>query len=391
MTAARAVAGLLLALVWSATGAEEAAPTAPAVAGEPYKLVRSLQALQDQIALGSREAESAQRALLIPMAKQMLAADPSVWEEPRNARSAVIYVLSGGQPEILRRLLEIGERAPIERRLLKGTLAYATGQHELAWRLVSELDARALAPSLGGHLALAQGSLAIRQDPASADRYLADARLLMPGTLVEEAALRRQLAVSSAQGELEAFERLAKLYLRRYGRSVFAENLLTDLPRLWLDFAHPDAGESVAGLEHILDGVSEEQRREVMLEITRGALLSGELTMARSMAGRAQALVEGDEEAGLRARLYLSAAEVGAEPDAGSVEWLSGVDPARLSQSDGELREAALAVAREVRQQPPEAPASAEPEAATGLTAEVIAKGREALAAADDLLRRTSR
>ena len=48
------------------------------------------------------------------------------------------------------------------------------------------------------------------------------ARLLAPGTLVEEAALRRSIAVAAKLGDAKRFLRLSEQYVRAYLRSPYA-------------------------------------------------------------------------------------------------------------------------------------------------------------------------
>ena len=86
------------------------------------------------------------------------------------------------------------------------------------------IDARTLAPSLGGYIALAQSALAAKEDPRRAMRLLDEARLLAGGTLVEEAALRRTVFLADETSDLSRFVASSSQYLRRYQRSVYAEN-----------------------------------------------------------------------------------------------------------------------------------------------------------------------
>ena len=91
------IAGALLALLGAAQAEEVEAPLR-----EPYQLVRTLQALQDEIARGNLEAHNAQPGLLKRLGEEFQKADPGVWKDPRNSRAVVTFLLSGGSPQVVR-------------------------------------------------------------------------------------------------------------------------------------------------------------------------------------------------------------------------------------------------------------------------------------------------
>src|SRR5690625_2163785 len=216
-------------LVSPASAEEEAVKQTRA----PFELTRSLNALQDQIALGNEAAFAAQQGLLRELGEQMLGFDRAIWREPVNARAAIGFVLSGGEAELLRVLLA-EDALPAEEAAVAGAaFAYAMGRWDEASAGFDEVDARRLPPVLGAHVALVQASLAMREAPEEARRHLENARLLAPGTLVEEAALRRQLSIESRLGQVESFSSLAKHYFRRFPNSIYGANFRHVFPELW--------------------------------------------------------------------------------------------------------------------------------------------------------------
>ena len=62
--------------------------------GEPYELVRALQAVQDGIANGDTAAHGSHIAMIRQIGEKFLAADPAVWSNPQNSQAVVIYLLS---------------------------------------------------------------------------------------------------------------------------------------------------------------------------------------------------------------------------------------------------------------------------------------------------------
>ena len=125
---------------------------------QPADLVRSLQTLQDEIARGSTDAHLSQRTLIAQIAEQLALAKPEAWKEPRNARAAVAFVLSGGDPRLLKTLSEPGMLPGMDEKLVQGVLAYGEGRNAEAADLLIRISARSLDPSLAGHLALVRPS-----------------------------------------------------------------------------------------------------------------------------------------------------------------------------------------------------------------------------------------
>lgn len=142
--------------------------------------------LQDRIAQGESQAHHGQRALLAVAETRMLALEPEAWAEPVNLRAGVTFALSGGGPALLRHLVASGKVAEADTPLVLGALAYLEGREKEARALLMKIDPLSVPVSLGAQLAMAQSALVVRDDPTQSIRLLDLARLLAPGTLVEE-------------------------------------------------------------------------------------------------------------------------------------------------------------------------------------------------------------
>jgi chemotaxis protein MotC len=90
---------------------------------QPFEIVRSIQAIQDQIVRGNASAKGKLPKLIEQMAERLLASDHDVWRDPKNARAAVIYTLSGGQSRVIRKAIETGLPPQPELELMRGALA----------------------------------------------------------------------------------------------------------------------------------------------------------------------------------------------------------------------------------------------------------------------------
>ncbi len=359
---------------------------------EPADLVRSLRTLQDQVAYGSASAHATQKALLAQIAAELAQAKPEVWQQPRNARAAIAFVLSGGDPRILKKLLGLGALPGMDENLARGALAYGEGRSDEAAKLLGRIDARALDPSLAGHIALVQSELIAKTDPGKALALLDDARLLAPGTLIEEAALRRQVCAVAATGDIDRFEMLASNYLRRFPKSMYAGSFRHQ-------FAADVAGRNDAGspsrsarLEATLEALDLADRQDVYLTIAREALLKGKVELARFAAGSALRLLgEGSPER-LRAQLYEAAALVVTEDFDKGVSVLEAMETTQLGGEEAELFAAAVAVAAEVRRLPAPGDATGQPGSEDiAATFKAAGTARQAIARVDQLIGETGK
>ena len=102
--------------------------TAGESGSQPHELVRELQDFQNDSVLNAQGDQAQQRERVRKLAELLSKLDAKVWAEPRNARAAVIYVLIGGDPLLLRQLTSAGVSFAIDDRLIKGALAY--GEHK---------------------------------------------------------------------------------------------------------------------------------------------------------------------------------------------------------------------------------------------------------------------
>ena len=328
---------------FSLTRADEA--TAP----PPYKSIRVLRRLQEQVAHGSTAAHTAQPALLASMASSYLDADPMVWRDARNARAAIIYLFSGGKPAVVRTILSRSTMPREIDRLLKGALAYAEGQDQIARDLLEPIDPRSVPAVVGGPLALVDATLFAGSDRKKAARFLDIARLLVPGTLVEEAALRRQITLETDPAALAKFVALSRQYLHRFQSSIYAQNFKQHLAAAAVRIGAQGDVALIGRLDPVMEELPTEEQRALFLGIARAAITQGHTEAARYSAERAATIATDSARDSVRAQLYLDAAAIVSSDVVKGIAALEAADGAVLSPEDADLRDAALAVARAVQ------------------------------------------
>ena len=353
---------------------------------EPFELVRSLRVVQDEIAKGSSEAHIAQRRLMTSISDDLAMVAPDRWNEPRNVRAAILFVLSGGDPRILRSVLGLAGQPAAAETLMRGALAYAEGRSGEASEHLSGIEARALDPGIAGTVALVQAALAAKTEPMKAMKLLDEARLLSPGTLVEEVALRRQILLLPASGQLARLELLLARYIRRFGKSFYASAFWRQLAAEIAGLELVDTQERQARLAATLDELDSAGRQQLYLSTAREGIAKGRIGLTRFAAGEAMRLTSAGSQDGLRARVYEAAALIVTDAYDRGLSSLMGIERAKLAASDAELVTAALGVARQIRRPPPPRSSTTSTVPTAGISAERVremsAIGRQAIARA---------
>jgi chemotaxis protein MotC len=329
-------------------------PETPAVEMErqPYILIRSLRSIQDRVALGDVRAHQAQRSRMQELTEQLRDMPVAVWDDVRNVRAAIYFVLSGGDPAVLKIVLGRPKTPFVERRLLKGALAYGEGRMVDALSQIHKLDARNVDVLLGGMLALVQGTLVAKKDPLKAIPYLDDARLLSPGTLIEEAALRQQILILAREGQLERFDQLTAQYTRRFPNSIFARNFRRQFFAGVARKSFKGADGWISRAETELEKMPAAERPGLYLAIADEALKVGNVNLSAFAAGKARELSQPGSRTVERAKVYEGAALAVSPEFQKGLDLLNSVDIAKVTASERQIRESALSVAQNVGKWP---------------------------------------
>lgn len=315
---------------------------------KPYQMMRDLRQLQDRIAQGDAAAIVRQRQMTEAMAEAFEKADDVVWTDPRNGRAVLALSLSGGDPKTLRSLLLRGQPKSIDVALARGIHAFASGRRGEALEYFTKLDPLQLDPSIAGQVALAQSELAARTDPAKALERLDQARLLAPGTLIEEAALRRQVGLLSAQKDFARADKLTQVYFRRFSRSAYATTLKRQITRFATERPVVSEHATTDLLVEALEQLNPRDRLEMYLEIAREAVAKARRDLVMFASEGALQLARADTVFEARAKVYINsmhAASLDAAKARADLEELKG----RLeNKEDLEIIAAAQSIADEI-------------------------------------------
>jgi chemotaxis protein MotC len=363
---------------------------------KPFELVRELQIFQDQAVLKSKNARAQQTDLLAKVAAQLTKFDASAWADRRNARAAVIYVLSGGDPRVLSKLLGSGAALGVDDQLVKGALAYGERRDNEATQLLDGVDVETLDRSVGGHVALVRALLVAKSDQRKAIALLDRARIIAPGTMVEEAALRRQAILAAKVGDLDAFEALSSQYFRRFASSIFERSFERQFAKEVVSKSYAADAKRLPKLEKLLRGLSEMQRRETCLAIAEEGIAVADVEIVRFAARLAGMDAKAQPLEAMRMLLFEAAAVVATPDHEQGRMALRLVDKSKLGAREEGLLYAATAVADEISRPPSLAQGAEQAQAPAGeqdssVNSSAISAAQAAIARVDGLLVETSR
>lgn len=316
----------------------------------PFKMVRSLQFVQDSVVLGDHSAGEMQRHLLTLIDERLRTAETDVFIDKRNVDAALIYAMSGGNPETLAHLMRGKGGSHFNADLAQTLTTYFSGNPEKARvKLISLLD-EYKGSRIESYLTLVAANVTAPRDAPAALKLFDWARLLAPGTIIEESALRRATHIASKAGLIEQAMNNAERYVRRYLHSPYASQFVDIF--VYAVVEHSDEVDATR-MEYILSLMDAPRQREIYLRMARMSTIAGKERLALLAANRADAL-SGEKRDIVRdlAAFYAGVASVPTSNISEAIEAIAAVPDNKLSDRDRALRDAARVIADEVTRQP---------------------------------------
>ncbi|NKM26278.1 chemotaxis protein MotC [Rhizobium laguerreae] len=315
----------------------------------PYKMLRSLQFVQDSVVTGDHSAGEMQRFMLGTIDTRLRTVEPSIFDDDRNVDAALIYTMSGGNPQTLEYLIAHDVNGYFDNRVTDVLRKYLSGKGLLVAKTLQETAREYRDKKIGPYLALIGGNVLIATKPTDALDLYDQARLAAPGTIVEEAALRRSLAICVDKGMLDRGMAYSQRYVRRFLHSPYASQFADLFVTLVVGHDHDVKPQDVIDILSFMDAP---RQREVYLRIARAAAISGKPELARMAVGRVQSLGGSDNAFGPLADFYGGMAGLPTEDIDQAAKNVSGIDGNALSRRDQALQDAARSVAEQILRAP---------------------------------------
>ena len=314
--------------------------------------IRTLEKIQDATASGEHSAVDVQSKLIIQMGTDLRNTKQSDLQDVRNLRAIAVYLFSGGNPNIAEKQLTPLKIEPRDKALLDGALAYARGEKARAVKYLGEVDLGSLPPTLAGRVALVKAILTSAEDLKAALLLLGTARALMPGTLVEEGALRRCVSFAGKLPDIEQLEHCASSYIRRFPKSIYWQEFEDSFTLSLIEMDYLKAGGTKPQLDSILEDLPPAGHRKMLLMISKAAVGHGRHSLAISSAQSARELSLAGSAEMTRSNLYEGAVMIVGEDFESGKTKLEKIDKSLLDPIDRLLLEKALELTRLIAQRP---------------------------------------
>jgi chemotaxis protein MotC len=324
----------------------------PPPPGEIETMVRRLQDLQEKVSAGDSEAFKEMPKHLRRLGRAIFEAPPETWEKKENTRALIVYLLSGGNPAAGRKALASKKFLASDAPVTKAAVAYLENVEGPDRDVMLTLDPLTLDPSLGASVAFVQSVLLTPRDRDGALAKLDIARLLAPGGLVEEAALRREVGLLAEARQYEKFASLGRQYWARFRASPYAENFLRQFMLGVARVAVSIKLSEWSQLNGFVESLTPETKRNIYLTVAQNASVVGNVDLARMAAQRARDLSPEESQERQRAIVYGALAAVGEADPVSSARLLDGVDRAKLPAGDQPLHDAAAYVSGRIYRPP---------------------------------------
>lgn len=315
-------------------------------------LVDDLQRMQVKVAQGDKAAYGAELNQLKTIGAAIATASPETWKTKREADSLVVYILSGGSLADVAALLQGDAIVESERALVRGALAYVTNHESDAIPLLQQMDLTALDARVAGEVAFARSVLETKRNKKAAIDLLDWARLLAPGGLVEEAALRREVALLAEGKDVNRLAMLTRQYVTRFAASLYAADFLRDLAGAVVRLGLADDPANYKLVASAVASLPADDRRAFLLNLARSGIVNARFAVAASAATEALASSKTDGPEALRARLYLAVGRLFSDGYEAALADLRAMPESKLDRSDANLLSEARRVATELRVAP---------------------------------------
>jgi chemotaxis protein MotC len=203
--------------------------------------------------------------------------------------------------------------------------------------------------------------------------------------MIEEAALRREIALAVESSDADRFESSTMQYLRRFENSVHMPNFR----RQWaVDVATRglvDDPVRRSRLDGTLELLSASQRQDIYLSVAWEGLKGGRVGLVRWAAANAARLAAEDSAQHLRSKLCEAAVLIVTDEFDKGLSTLESIPVDRLNEEETGLLAAALRIAEHVRREPKTAEGNGErPRGAT--EPQIVATARSAIDRVDNML-----
>lgn len=261
--------------------------------------------------------------------------------------AAAVYVLSGGRPDILERIAAEVKLDPERQSLFEGAISFVKGDLKAAAGKLATINAEKFEPVLSARIYMLQAHLEDKAPYETRKKMLRTAINITLGTLFEEAATRRLVALAGENGALNDFAYWADRYQRRFSYSPYFPDFWADvLNAVFTIEKRPDKF-SLDGLHRLVLHLPDDRKLALVRTLILRSIKEGYPRLCQfglDEAAESSGKTSNDVE---ELRLYKLVCAIGTSPQSMG-QQLALLDRSKLSPNEIELLDAANLLAKGV-------------------------------------------
>lgn len=238
------------------------------------KAVRDMNTIQTRMAKGEKDAPQALKSAMSQV-RDLIAKLDVAQISGSEIQSVALYVLSGGDPLAIERLVNSKSLSSEQKSLLTGVISYATADVVKASELLIPLELKTFETTLSAQLSMAQAQLATGAPHSDNIKRLEYAANVTPGTLIEEAATRRLIPHLAGAGEVKTFSYWTQRYMRRFPESLYYRDFEVSLANAILAMLAGKSALNEQILADIFRAAGEKRTATMTREILIRSILQG--------------------------------------------------------------------------------------------------------------------
>ena len=321
--------------------------------GEPTREIRALQRLQDGLVTGKAGSFKQYRARLKTAAKTLKSVDVKAWDYKKNLDAIALFTLIGGDPRVGKLARSKTKLSKDHTLYLDAALAYSTGRLGRAFNLFKKIDFKHVPISTAAQFAIVKSMLFGRVDAKLAKDYLDIARKIAPGTLAEEASLRRLIRMSSDDENVKMFTRISTIYITRYKNSFYFNDFLKNYAYSLVRMHKSSEDAILKNLKYLYKSLKPNQQLAVSSYVSGIATELGMFKLSSWTAKTAIVLSRKNGKLHTRMKLYHLASTV---TELGGIETMmsmvDGINDAHLNSKDKFLYDNVIALSQRIYNDP---------------------------------------
>ncbi|MBO6814761.1 MAG: hypothetical protein JJ891_07860 [Rhizobiaceae bacterium] len=302
---------------------------------QPWRAVRKLQKLQDDIVAGVPFAQDAYTEYLRIAAVEMDKLGDDAWEYERNLDALAVFLMFGGATELGYKALRKSSRERVHRIFLEAALSFVERDVGRAYGLMQVIDHTALPASMGAQLALAKSMTLSSSNLELSRTYLDEARRLAPGSLVEEASLRRLIRIAGETKSFESLKAYFQAYLMRFEKSYYFNDFVRNFGFAAVRMPARHETEILEMLNHLVRHTTTRQTASIAVYVARYAAISARSQLAAWSEMQTKGKLRPNSKLHTRMKLYAAASRiVMSEETMRTMETAGSISPEMLDQGD---------------------------------------------------------